>query len=162
MRRWRSRSDTAREKKTVERIPGQGCAGLFLARCHGAHERSGTEVMASTPAGGLIGSVLGAQSAADAMKMSFCIMADLGGMVEIAVGRCLEKGFLVCVCQGVMFDGFDGFGSNLLHVAVNWNDSSGQHDSSARAHLERLPESLHRRLQRRLRAKSGNIDRKRS
>ena len=68
----------------------------------------------------------------------------------------------VCVCQGVIFDGFDGFGSTLLQVAVSWSDSSGQHDSSARAHLERLPESLHRRLQRRLRAKSGNIDRKRS
>ena len=69
------------------------------------------------------------------MKVSFCNMADLGRMVEIAVGRCLEKGFLVCVCQGVIFDGFDGFGSNLLHMAVNWSESVGRHDNSARAHL---------------------------
>ena len=118
--------------------------------------------MASTPAGGLIGSVLGAKGAGDAIKMSFCIMADLGGMVEIAVGRCLEKGFLVCVCQGVIFDGFSGFHSKLLHVAVKWSHSSGRHDSLARAHLYRLSASLQRRLQRRLRAKSRNIDRKRS
>ena len=48
----------ARDEKTVEKKPGPECARLFWARCHGAQERSTAEVMASTPAGGRIGSVL--------------------------------------------------------------------------------------------------------
>jgi len=48
----------ARDEKTDEQKLSQACARLFLARCHGAHERSHAELKASTPAGGPIGSVL--------------------------------------------------------------------------------------------------------